>query len=210
MSPARWNSQARCRQSRLLLKDGIGRKNRIQRRGAPPEPPSALIELTNGDLLPATIESLDEQNLTVISPEAGTSGNPAGPPDVAQFGIQRRKVIYRDRRASTNGPDSGENARTGLQQRSSSPTDRPLPSRKLSLPRQFILRFTLIWEEETVPNFQIYFADPLTAKGEPCDRYYLQFGGAGLGNQTRGDQGNTLQHHRFNSTAPRINIPTAN
>ena len=31
-----------------------------------------------------------------------------------------------------------------------------------------------------MPNFQIYFADPLKEKGELCDRYYLQFGGAGL------------------------------
>lgn len=31
-----------------------------------------------------------------------------------------------------------------------------------------------------MPNFQVHFADPLKTKGEPCDRYYLQFGGAGL------------------------------
>jgi hypothetical protein len=53
-------------------------------------------------------------------------------------------------------------------------------SRTLPLPRQFALRFTLVWQQGVIPNFQVFFADPLLPKGEPCNRYYLQFGGAGM------------------------------
>ena len=35
-------------------------------------------------------------------------------------------------------------------------------------------------EARQVPSFKIYFADPLGEVGIPTDRYYLQFGGAGL------------------------------
>jgi len=55
-----------------------------------------------------------------------------------------------------------------------------MATKKLALPEKFVLRFTLAWQAKQTPNFQMYFADPLLGKGDPVDRYYLQFGGAGL------------------------------
>jgi hypothetical protein len=45
-------------------------------------------------------------------------------------------------------------------------------------PQHFILKFTLGWQGQ--PNFKISFADPLLEIGKPADRYFLQYGNAGL------------------------------
>jgi len=50
--------------------------------------------------------------------------------------------------------------------------------RMLDLPDRYVLRATMRWQE--YPNFQIGFSDPLDASHVRVDRYYLQFGRAGL------------------------------
>src|SRR5690606_7343153 len=46
------------------------------------------------------------------------------------------------------------------------------------LPEKFTIRFNLTWKNH--PNFRFTFADPLKTSTERVDRYFLQFGGAGL------------------------------
>ena len=58
-------------------------------------------------------------------------------------------------------------------------------------PAQFILKFSLKWQAN--PNFQIYFADPLTPKAESMDRYYMQFNGAGLEIKREASKGKHFQ-----------------
>jgi hypothetical protein len=48
----------------------------------------------------------------------------------------------------------------------------------MELPDQYVIRFNLSWQGQ--PNFQLSFADPLKEQFTRVDRYYLQFGRAGL------------------------------
>jgi hypothetical protein len=180
----------------LLLRDGVVEKIVFSSRNNQSEPPGTLIELGNGDLLPATIERLDKQRLGVVSPDIGRLDIPRETIRSIQTGIRRRKVVF-------EGPDNldewtiTDDARKNLTLENGviSANGPASFSSKLALPRQFILRFELIWQERQTPNFQVYFADPLLAKGEAADRYYMQFGGAGLEikrESSRGKRYNTI------------------
>ncbi len=144
-------------------------------------PPSSVIELTNGDSLPAEIEALDETKLTILSADAGRLEIPREALASLQLGVQRRKVIY-------SGPKNLDEW-TGLDGALKNWTfdrDSLIASghadavRKVKLPQQFILRFTMKWEQKAVPTFKVSFADPLKPMGVEADRYFLQFNGAGI------------------------------
>lgn len=165
----------------LLLKSGTVEKIEFSNKTPAGEPPTSLVELANGDLLPAVIESLDDGRLAVVSPDAGRLEIPRDRVKSLQLGIQRRKLIYQGPRGLDEWSDGGGEMKNWFFENEGLVSRGPaVASRKLPLSRQFILRFTLVWQRGVAPNFQIYFADPLVAKGEPCNRYYLQFGGAGM------------------------------
>lgn len=179
----------------LLLKDGVVEKIEFSSDKNQTESPSTLVELSNGDLLPATIERLDNQRLIVISPDAGRLEIPRETIRSIQTGIKQRKVVY-------EGPNNieewtiDEEVRKFLTfENGRISADGPSSfSTKLPLPRQFVLRFDLIWQERKTPNFKVYFAAPDQDENEPSDRYYLQFGGAGLEIKREASQGK-----RFNT-----------
>jgi hypothetical protein len=165
----------------LMLKSGAVEKIEFSNKASAGEPPSTLIELANGDFLPARLESLNAEKLAVVSPEAGRLEIPRDRVKSLQLGIQRRKLIYQGPRGLEEWSDGGgEMKNWAFENDALVSRGQAVASKKLRLSRQFIMRFTLVWQQGTNPNFQIYFADPLVAKGEPCDRYYLQFGGAGM------------------------------
>ena len=158
--------------------------------------PSSVIELTNGDRLPAEIEALDDTKLTIFSPEAGRLEIPREAVASMQLGVERRKVIYAgpknlDEWTGLNGALKNWTFDRGSLIASGSAD----AVRKVKLPQQFILRFTLKWQQKTIPNFKISFADPLKPMGEDADRYFLQFNGAGIEikrEATKGKHYNTL------------------
>lgn len=163
----------------VQLKAGAVTKVEFSAPESVPNPPGALIELANGDLLPATVESLDEKNLGVVTTDAGRLSIPRTALKSMQLGIQKRKVIY----SGPSGKDEwsiykegspgwkfSENALTAEGQAYSTKT--------FDTPARFILKFNLKWQAK--PAFQIMFAAPATNSAGPVDRYYLQFGGAGL------------------------------
>ncbi len=166
----------------LLLKGGTIAKVEFSVNSAAPTIPSALIELTNGDLLPATIESLDDRILIAKSPAAGRLEIPRNSLNSLQLGIRQHSLVYAGPRGLEewmNGQADAKNwtfTNNSLVARGPATASMKFPT----LPKQFTLRFTLKWKEKQSPNFQVCFADPLKPKGEPSDRYYLQFGSAGL------------------------------
>ncbi len=143
------------------------------------KPPTAVIELVNDDLLPVTIESLDEKQLTVTSPEAGRLLIPRDCLKSMQLGILNHK-IYAGPQTPEEWTSPEKSARWTFDQNGFTTRVSAIASKKFALPQQFVLSFTLKWEARQVPNFAIYFADPLGPVGTPSDRYFLQFGGAGL------------------------------
>lgn len=180
----------------LSLKAGAVEKIAFSAKPSTGEGATTLIELANGDSLPASIESLDEQRLSVVSPDAGRLEIPRAAVRSMQFGIQRRKVIYEGPRSIDEWMVSDEERKNWLYENQSLVSKGPSSASKvLPLSRQFILRFQLKWQQGTIPNFLVSFADPLAAKGEPSNRYYLQFGGAGLEikrEATKGKRYNTI------------------
>jgi hypothetical protein len=164
----------------LLLKSAAVEKVEFSSKRVTKDPPVAVIELANGDLLPADIEALDERDLTVTSPEAGRLVIPRSALRSMQLGIQRRKVVYAGPRNLEEWTAGGDVKNWVFEHNGLVANGPASASKKITLPQQFILRFTLKWEARQTPNFQIYFADPLVAKGVACDRYFLRFSGAGL------------------------------
>jgi hypothetical protein len=190
----------------LLLKSESVERIDFSNKASAGEPPSTLVELSNGDLLPANIESLNAEKLVVVSPEAGRLEIPRDRVKSLQLGIQRRKVIYQGPRGLEEWSEGGGDMKNWDFENASLVSRGPAVATKtLSLSRQFIMRFTLGWQQGAAPNFQIHFADPLVAKGEPCNRYYFQLNAAGMEIKRESTTGNRYKTIAiFNRSADRF------
>jgi hypothetical protein len=176
----------------VLLKAGAVDKVEFSAPETANPPPGTLIELTNGDLLPATVETLDEQNLGVLTEYAGRLTIPRAALKSMQLGVHKRKAIYTGPRSTEEWSRDVDESRQWKFSNGTLVADGPASgSRKFETPPQFILKFTLKWQAN--PNFQIYFADPLTPKVESVDRYYMQFNGAGLEIKREASKGKRFQ-----------------
>ena len=160
-------------------------------------PPGALVELVNGDLLPATIEALDDRNLTVETLDAGRLVLPRAALKSLQLGIRKRKVIYTGPRNSEEWTSDAEGVKNWtFENNALTANGAASASRQIfEMPQQFVFRFTLKWRGN--PNLQVYFADPQKPKGEAVDRYCLRFNSAGmeLKRETRTVDGNQSHHN---------------
>jgi hypothetical protein len=163
----------------ILLKAEAVAKVEFSAPDANSPPPGTLVELINGDLLPADLVGLDDRNLTIITPHAGRLVIPREVLKSMQLGVRKRRAVY-------SGPKNAEEWSRGIDESnqwkysggSLVSNGQATASREFKIPHQFTLKFTLKWQAN--PNFQIYFADPLTPGVELVDRYYLQFNSAGL------------------------------
>lgn len=141
--------------------------------------PDTRIELRNGDQLPALIENLTDDSLTVRSVDVGLISIPRIHVKSLQIGGYRQKLIY-------SGPQSlDEWTKKSDTSRNWQFTDQTLVatgpakgSKQFDLPLKFILKFTLKWESN--PNFQIYLADPLLNEASLTDRYLLKIDPSGI------------------------------
>jgi hypothetical protein len=145
-----------------------------------PELPTARVELVNGDLLPVQVHSLDGQTLHATSPVAGSLKIPRETIRSLQLGVYPDRFIYtgpRDDRADWSSDSGNANSwvfsERELRIEGPGRIGRPLPAAD-----QFLVRFDFEWTDN--PNMQFHFAAPLEAQNQPSDRYYLQFGQAGL------------------------------
>ena len=163
----------------VLLKSGAVAKVEFSAPTTEANPPGTLIELANGDVLPATLESLDDKNLTVVTADAGRLTIPRLALKSMQLGIHKRKVIYSGPRNLEEWSRDGDGAKNWIFTNDSLVANGPAQaSQNFETPQQFIFKFTLKWHAN--PGFKVYFADPLTPKAEAVDRYYLQFNSAGM------------------------------
>lgn len=176
----------------VLLKPGAVNKVVFSAPESGPVAPGALVEFINGDILPASVETLDDENLNVLTTDAGRLSIPRTTLKSLQLGVQQLKPIY-------SGPSSSEEwmhaSDTGPSWRyldKSLVANGPAKgSRTFETPLQFILKFTLKWQAG--PNFQVYFADPLVPKRDAVDRYYMQFNAAGLEIKRESTKGKKFQ-----------------
>ncbi len=163
----------------LLLKAGAVGKVDFSPAADTSPLPGAMIELSNGDRLPVTIESLDDQWLHVLTADAGHLKIPRGVLKSMQLGVHKQKVIYSGPKNSEEWTHNGETSKSWKFANNALTANGPAyGSKSFDAPLRFTFKFTLKWQVN--PVFQIYFADPLTPKLDLVDRYYMQFNGAGL------------------------------
>jgi len=131
-----------------------------------------LLTLTNGDVLPCEIRSLDADRLTLATSFAGDLSVPRAMLTRLTLGAISYRAIY-------EGPTTleGWEAERWIYQDNTfaSQTSGRL-GRIFDLPKQFILRFHLAWKNN--PSLQVAFAE---ASAEPkSDRYFFQFTNGGI------------------------------
>jgi hypothetical protein len=163
----------------LLLKGDAVERVIFSTPPALPELPDSRVELINGDTMPAAIESYDGETLKLISPDVGSMEIPADMVRSIQLGVRPKRVVY----SGPNGLDEWvadrRNANNWIFESATLTVNgNGRITKKINCPRHFILRFTMHWQGQ--PNFQVSFADPIEEMGKQVDRYYLQFGNAGM------------------------------
>lgn len=166
----------------ILLKGGAVSKVEFSASDHSLTPTNTIVELANGDLLPATIQSLDDKSLNIVTPNAGRLRVPRTALKTMQLGVHERKVVYsgpQNLEEWTHDADAAANWKFADKTLTSSGPG--VIVRDFETPKQFILKFTLKWQAN--PRFKIYFADPLLVIGQkdtPVDRYFMEYSSAGL------------------------------
>lgn len=141
--------------------------------------PGGLVELLNGDLLPAVIKEFDGKTLNVATPDAGSLAISRHALKSMQLGVHRQKAIYSGPRTLeewTRNVDGVKNWRFSKGVLSASGP--AVASRRIDVPSRFVFKFSLKWKMS--PGFTIYFADPLAMTPGKVDRYYFQFSSSGI------------------------------
>jgi hypothetical protein len=142
--------------------------------------PEQRIELSNGDILPVKVTSMEGGLFKVESPVLGSLAIPRDAVSSLQLGIVPKKVIY----GGQKGIDGWTRDERGAQVWNYE-NGRFLASgqgalaRDVDLPGKFILKFTFGWQNN--PNFQFGFAHPPLSRGARQDKYVAEFSGSGFG-----------------------------
>lgn len=143
------------------------------------EPVGGIIELANGDLLPATIGGFDGKTLKVITPDAGGLEIPRESLKSMQLGVHHQQAIYSGPRSLEEWTQDGEGAKGwSFSGQALTANGQAVATRKIDVPNRFVFKFNLKWQSS--PNCVVYFADPLTPGAERVDRYLLQMSAQGI------------------------------
>lgn len=141
--------------------------------------PSQIITLINGDSIPVTVTSFVDGELHANSPVLGDLRIPREKIDSLQNGLSSQKNIYRGPREMSEWQGVGDQVATWkCEDNTLKATGIGSIQKNLKLPENYAIRFKLKWRFN--PNFKLNFSDPLTPNGQPADRYFLQFGRAGM------------------------------
>lgn len=163
----------------VLLKPGAVSKVEFSAPDVVRESPGALVELINGDRIPADIEGLDDSKLSVVTADAGRLEIPRGSIKSLQLGVRGSRPIYTGPRNLDEWSRDGGGLKGWTFVNRGLAADGPAhASKNFDLPERFVLKFSLHWVSH--PSFQVYFADTPGSGSKPEDRYYLQFNSAGL------------------------------
>ncbi len=143
------------------------------------EIPKQSITLINGDMFPAEILSLDDKVLKIKSPTLGELDIPREMIGSIDIGMLSRKALY-------TGPKEISEWKNTVDEVSEWKIDNGILINKgngeiyrdMKLPENYSIRFKLAWDIK--PNFKFSFGDPMDYTGKRVNRYYLQFGSAGM------------------------------
>lgn len=154
--------------------------------------PTGLVELINGDLLPATIEDLDDSRLKIATPDIGTLEIDRGALRSIQLGVHDQKLLYSGPNSLEEWTQETDSARNWSFRRDVLTATGPaVAMREVNLPERFVLRFQLKWK--SIPSVVVYFADPLKDGATMVDRYLLQFSSSGFEVKRESSNGQQFQ-----------------
>lgn len=143
------------------------------------EAPPQSITLINGDTLPVIVKSLDDHELLVTSPILGDLRISRDQIDSLQNGLFAQKNIYRGPKELSEWQSTNDQIMTWkCEENKLTAVGMGSIQKELKLPENYSIKFKLNWKFN--PNFKFNFSDPLTPENDPADRYYLQFGRAGM------------------------------
>ncbi|MCX6879676.1 MAG: hypothetical protein NTW21_38615 [Verrucomicrobia bacterium] len=161
-----------------LKGEGV-RKVVFSARAGKPGAATCGVVLTNGDVVPGDIESIDDKTLTMGSSITGRVVIPRDLVHSLQFGADQPQVIY----AGPDGLEGWSREQATAEHWSFNDGEFRVRgtgriSRDFEVPQQFIVRFKLAWDRN--PSLKVYFAAAPGAGDLPPDRYYLLFNVAGI------------------------------
>jgi hypothetical protein len=146
-------------------------------------PANMLVELTNGDRLPVEVKSFTPQTgMRVSSPAVGDLVLPASALSSLELGIPERRLVFEgpgDTAAWSNTRNDGFD-KVAVEAGNWAVSGRLEASRQIEMPKNFVIRFQLGWDQRQQPNIKFYFASPEINSLSKADRYFLQFGSAGF------------------------------
>ncbi len=163
-----------------------------------PEAPklhSEKLTLVNGDTIPCRVLSLDAKQLKFATHYAGDFTIERELISNIQFGIDNQRVIYNGKDEISKWSTTGSWAKPDKDTFTSKGSG--TISRKLELPENLRISYTLIWRSS--PNFVFRFCGEKSSATTRQDTYEYTFNRAGM--QIRRYQGNN------NIAAPLVNIP---
>ncbi len=175
----------------VKLKASAVDKVEFQPEALPASSGGAIVELTNGDRLPVALGDMDGTRLAVNSIDMGSLAIPLKALKSLQVGVHPRRVIYSGPGDASEWTNVGQTAGWKLNDGALVANGSATAARQFDLPRQFTIKFTLKWEGN--PNFQLTFADPLTAKADAMDRYVFQFNPGGFEIHREASKGKRMQ-----------------
>ena len=133
-----------------------------------------LLHLVNGDVLPGTLQNLDSKEVSFLTGYANELTIPRDYVRSIDFGVTPQKLVYSGPKPITEWSDNDDwEWENGSLTCNTSGTI----AAEGVLPRQFILRFRLEWEND--PNFRIYFCDDFLKRTGNADRYYFEVNSMG-------------------------------
>ena len=133
-----------------------------------------LLHLVNGDVVPGTLQKLDGEELGFLTGYSNELVIPREYVRSIDFGVTPQKLVYSGPKPLAEWRDNDdwewENGSLTCN------TSGTIAAQNV-LPRQFILRFRLEWEND--PNFRIYFCDDFLKRTGNADRYYFEVNSMG-------------------------------
>lgn len=176
----------------LVLKSGTVKKVEFSIQPSNKAPASTLLELRNGDIFPVFIESMDDTRLNVVTADAGVLSISRASLKSMHLGSARREPIYLGPLGTKEWERASENAAGWTFSDDSLLANGPATSNKLfELPKRFVFKCKLSWQGS--PSYMIYLADPLQQNTSLVDRYYIQFGSAGIEVKRESSKGKRFQ-----------------
>lgn len=143
------------------------------------ETPQQNLTLVNGDSFPVNIRGLDHRILQINTPHLGDLDIPREMIDSLDIGMFAKKSIYSGPKEISEWKNSvDEVSKWQVENGSLVASGSGLVYRDVKLPENYSVRFKASWENN--PNFRFYFGDPMDYKGKAVNRYYIQYGNAGM------------------------------